>query len=208
MQLTTGAWAASILATGARLGVFTALETQPDTAENLAARASISPRGAQALLDGLTGLGLLTLSSGRYSNAPDTSAFLVKGKPTYMGGFAEVLLDDFPTWQKLPQAMKTGAPSAANPTDVADNPFWHVLVPAIAALSFPVAQLAAERLHIAQAGSISWLDVGGGSGVVGGLARRQPPGHRLSVGLAKRQQNRARLRRKFRRGRSVPKYRR
>src|SRR6202035_4810118 len=81
------------------------------------------------------------------------------------GAFAEVMLGDFGTWQKLPEAAKTGLPSAPNTSDVADNPFWHELVPAIAALSYPIAQMAAERLAIAQAGAVSWLDVGGGSGV-------------------------------------------
>ena len=48
---------------------------------------------------------------------------------------------------------------------MADNEFWHLLVPAIAALSFPVAQMAAERLSLPAAGTVSWLDVGGGSGI-------------------------------------------
>jgi SAM-dependent methyltransferase len=56
-------------------------------------------------------------------------------------------------------------PVALNTNEVPDNPFWHVLVTAIAPLSFPVAQVAAERLGLAAAGPISWLDVGGGSGV-------------------------------------------
>src|SRR5690349_24027228 len=43
--------------------------------------------------------------------------------------------------------------------------YWHKLVPAIATLSFPVAQMIAGRLGVANAGSIRWLDVGGGSGV-------------------------------------------
>jgi SAM-dependent methyltransferase len=110
-------------------------------------------------------MGLLILSEGRYRNSLDASVFLVEGKPSYLGGMAEVFLQDFPTWQGLPEAAKTGLPSAANDTEVEDNPFWHVLVPAIAALSFPVVQMAAERLHIAKAGTLSWLDVGGGSGV-------------------------------------------
>lgn len=165
MQIITGGWATSILGAAARLGMFSALEGNPDTAENVAKKTGISPRGAQALLDGLTGLGLLTLSEGLYHNTPDASVFLVKGKPSYMGGMAEVFLEDFPTWQKLPEAAKTGQPTAANDSDVADNPFWHLLVPAIATLSFPVAQMAAERLGIAKANAPSWLDVGGGSGV-------------------------------------------
>jgi len=165
MQIITGGWAISILGAAARHGIFNALEGNPDTAENVAKRTGISPRGAQALLDGLVGLGLLTLSAGRYQNTSDASFFLVKGKPSYLGDMAEVFLQDSATWQKLPEAAKTGLPSAPNTADVADNPFWHTLVPAIAALSFPVAQMAGERLGIAKAGAVSWLDVGGGSGV-------------------------------------------
>ena len=165
MQLITGGWACSILGAAARHSIFTVLEGNPDTTENIAKKAGISFRGAQALLDGLTGLGLLTLSGGRYQNSPDASFFLVKGKPSYLGAMAEVFLGDFGTWQKLPEAVKTGLPTAPHTSEMADNPFWHELVPAIAALSFPVAQIAANRLGIAQAGAVSWLDVGGGSGV-------------------------------------------
>jgi SAM-dependent methyltransferase len=165
MQIITGGWATSILGSAAQHGIFTALEGNPATAEDVAKTTGISLRGAQALLDGLTGLGFLTLSDGKYRNSPDASQFLVKGKSSYLGGMAEVFLQDFATWQGLPEAVKTGLPSARNTADVADNPFWHVLVPAIAALSFPVAQMAAERLGVAKAGAVSWLDVGGGSGV-------------------------------------------
>jgi ubiquinone/menaquinone biosynthesis C-methylase UbiE len=165
MQLITAGWTASILGAAARHGIFTVLEQQPDTAQGLAKRCSISERGAQALVDGLAGLGLLRLSNRHYENTPEASTFLVKGKPSYLGAMAEVFLEDFPVWQKLPDAVKTGEPTAPNTTDVAENPYWEVLVTAIAPLSFPVANLAAERLGIAAAGPISWLDIGGGSGV-------------------------------------------
>jgi ubiquinone/menaquinone biosynthesis C-methylase UbiE len=165
LQLITGAWATSILGAAVRHGLFTALERHPGGAEEIAKTAGISSRGAQALLDGLTGLGLLTLSGKTYQNTPEASAFLVKGNRSYLGGMAEVFLEDFGTWQKLPEAAKTGMPTAPHTTDVADNPFWHVLVTAIAPLSFPVARAAAERLALAAAGPVSWLDVGGGSGV-------------------------------------------
>jgi ubiquinone/menaquinone biosynthesis C-methylase UbiE len=165
MRFVTGGWATSILGAAARHGVFNCLEDGPATVEQVAKKADISVRGAQAVLDGLTGLGLLSLSGGRYQNTPDASAFLVKGKPSYLGGMAEVFTEDLTTWQKLPESVKTGRPVAAQTTDVADNPFWHVLVPAIASLSVPVAQAAAERLGLAKSGPVSWLDVGGGSGV-------------------------------------------
>jgi hypothetical protein len=165
MQLITGGWVASILGAAAQHGLFTALEEHPDNAAGIAKRLGISTRGAQALLEGLTGLGILTLASGRYQNTPEASAFLVKNKPSYLGAMAEVFLNDFGTWQKLPEAVKTGLPTAPNTTDMADNPFWHVLVTAIAPMSFPIAQIIAERLGLAAAGPVSWLDIGGGSGV-------------------------------------------
>jgi hypothetical protein len=165
MRLITGGWACSLVGAATRHGIFTTLEGSAETTTSVATKTGISTRGAQALLDGLTGLGLLTLSDGKYRNAPDASAFLVKGKPSYLGAMAELFLQDLETWQKLPEAVKTGTPATAHTTDVPDNPLWHELVPAIAALSFPVAQLAAERLGVAEAGEISWLDVGGGSGV-------------------------------------------
>jgi SAM-dependent methyltransferase len=182
MQIITGGWATSILGAAAQHGIFTALEGNPANMGAVAKKTGISERGAQALLDGLTGLGFLTLSNGLYQNSADASAFLVKGKPSYLGGMAEVFLQDFETWRNLPEAAKTGQPSARNTSDMVDNPFWHVLVPAIAALSFPVAQMAAERLGIAKAGAASWLDVGGGSGVWSAVwlgANKQAAGYQL-----------------------------
>jgi ubiquinone/menaquinone biosynthesis C-methylase UbiE len=165
MPIITGGWATAVLGSAARHGVCDALESEPDTAEGVARKTGISVRGAQAVLDGLTGFGLLTLSNGRYANTPEASTFLVKGKPSYLGGMAEVMSDGLSDWAKLPAAVKSGEPTASSTTDMEDNEFWHKLVPAIAALSFPVAQMAAERLGIAKAGAVRWLDVGGGSGV-------------------------------------------
>jgi len=89
----------------------------------------------------------------------------VKSKPAYFGAMAQVMTGSLGDWATLPEAVKTGNPSASSTADMADNEFWHELVPAIASLSFPVAQMAAERLGIAGAGNVRWLDVGGGSGV-------------------------------------------
>lgn len=165
MQFITGGWACTILGAGVRHGIFTVLEGNPDTMQNVATKTGISARGARALLDGLTGLGLLIQSGERYQNSPEAALYLVKDKPSYLGGMAEVMMDDLGTWQRMPEAVKTGLPTAPHTTDVEDNPFWHELVPAIAALSWPVAEIAADRLRLTNAGPVTWLDVGGGSGV-------------------------------------------
>jgi SAM-dependent methyltransferase len=68
-------------------------------------------------------------------------------------------------WPALPEVVRTGSPVMAGTLDVPDNPFWEELVPALAPLSAPVAMIAAETLRLAEAGEISILDVGGGSGI-------------------------------------------
>jgi hypothetical protein len=132
MRISSGGWAAAILAAGAEHAVFTHVEKGADTVDALAKQAAISPRGAGALLDGLAGLGLLTVANGHYRNTPDAAEFLVEGKRSYFRGFARVSLGEFAEWQTLPEAMRPGAPVVAGTTDVEENPFWETLVPAIA----------------------------------------------------------------------------
>jgi len=145
--------------------VFTRVEAGVDTVEALARDRGISPRGAAALLDGLVGLGFLTISNGKYRNSPDASEFLVEGKPAYFGGFPKTLLGELPDWSKLPDVVKSGVPEMNQTADLPENPFWEDLVPAIAVLAMPLVHAAAERLKLAEAGPISFLDVGGGSGI-------------------------------------------
>ncbi|HEY3204112.1 MAG TPA: methyltransferase [Thermoanaerobaculia bacterium] len=165
LQTATAGWAAAVLGAGVIHSVFTHVEGGIDTPEALADKADLSPRGAGALLDGLVSLGFLTVSNGRYRNAPDAAEFLVEGKQTYFGGFPKVMLAELSDWPALPDVVRTGKPTISETADLPENPFWEQLVPAIAILAVPVALAAAERLKLAEAGPVSILDVGGGSGV-------------------------------------------
>ena len=169
MQIASGGWALAILAAATHNSVFTHVDAGADTVEALAKKAGISARGAGALLDGCVGLGFLTVSGGRYRNAPDAAEFLVEGKPSYFGGFPKVLLAEFPDWVALPDVARMGRPKMTDTTDVPESPFWEELVPAIAVLAVPVALAAAQRLKLAQAGPVSIFDVGGGSGIYSAL---------------------------------------
>lgn len=165
VQVATGVWAAGILGSAASHSVFAHLEHGDDTAASLARSAGISERGAQTLLDGLLGLGLIGMCDGAYRNTAESSTYLVEGRPTYIGGFAKLMLAEAGNWSALPQVIQTGAPVLTETYDVADNPFWEELVPAIAPVSAVAARIAAESLRLAEAGAISILDVGGGSGI-------------------------------------------
>lgn len=164
IQIGTGGWASAVLATGVTHSIFTHIDRGADTVEAISRAAGLSPRGTGALVDGLVGLGFLTVSDGRYGNAPDAAEFLVEGKPSYFGGFPRFLFGEQADWLQLPEIVKAGRPKEAV-TEAPESPFWEVLVPAIAVLSMPVVHAAAEKLKIPAAGEISILDVGGGSGV-------------------------------------------
>jgi len=164
LQLATAYRGSAVFAAAAAHQVFTHLQRGAGTAAELAAAAGISARGAQVVLDGLLGLGLIALSDGRYANAPAAAAFLLEGAPGSLAGMAQLPQVMMPTWAKLAEAVKTGAPVTAQTTEAPDLAFWRLLVPAIAPLSYPAAKATIAALEVATLGPISILDVGGGSG--------------------------------------------
>ncbi|NUS12086.1 MAG: methyltransferase domain-containing protein [Streptomyces sp.] len=178
MQLANGYWATAILGAAASHALFTHLDAGADTAEQLAGKAGISQRGVQALLDGLVSLGLVELHGGSYRNTAEASTFLVEGRATCLSSFAKLKLAHMGSTVDLPDVVAAGGPTAAVTTEVADNPHWEEVVPAIAAQSVPVAMIAAEKLRIAEAGEISILDIGGGSGIYSAIWLESNPAAR------------------------------
>ncbi|GHI84870.1 methyltransferase [Streptomyces xanthophaeus] len=165
MSLINGYWATGVIGASATHSVFTHLEDGAGTAAEVATRAAISERGAQSLLDGLVSIGLVTLAEGRYSNTAEASDYLVDGKPASLAGFAKVKLNHTGSLINLPEVVRVGGPLEDAETDKADNLHWADIVPAIAAVSVPAATAGLDALGIREAGEISVLDVGGGSGV-------------------------------------------
>ena len=77
----------------------------------LADRLKLNKRGLRDFLDGLVALGMLTRSEGRYANTPETSLFLDRGKPSYVGGLLEMANARlYPFWSGLTEALRTGEP--------------------------------------------------------------------------------------------------
>ncbi|MBC2900338.1 class I SAM-dependent methyltransferase [Streptomyces cupreus] len=169
LRLINGYWATGVVGAAAGHSLFTHLEAGADTAAELAERAGIAERGAQTLLDGLVSVGLVQVHEGRYRNSPEASAYLVDGKPTSLSNFAKLKLKHMAGLAALPDVVRAGGPVRDAVVEVADNPHWEEIVTAIAAQSVPAATLAAEVLGLADAGAISILDVGGGSGVYSGI---------------------------------------
>jgi len=165
LRLINGYWVTGIIGVAATYSLFSHLDDGADTAAELAARAGISERGAQSLLDGLVSGGLVELHKGRYRNTPEASTYLVEGRPTSLSSFAKLKLKQMGALAGLPDVVRAGGPVTDPATEVADNPHWEEIVPAIAGQSVPAATIAAEVTGLAGAGEISILDVGGGSGI-------------------------------------------
>ena len=68
-------------------GIFTRLSQGPATAAAMADGSDLQPDRAETLLTALAGLGLVTVTDGRFANSPAAEAFLVKGAKHDFGDY-------------------------------------------------------------------------------------------------------------------------
>src|SRR4051812_32332734 len=94
LQIGFGFWASKTLLSAVELEVFSLLADGPKTGLELQGALGLHPRGTYDFLDTLVALGLLQRhgagETGKYSNTPSTSLFLVKQSAQYIGGILEM----------------------------------------------------------------------------------------------------------------------
>lgn len=104
-------WPAKTLLSAIEMGLFTELAHGPESFDSLSGRIGLHPRSARDFLDALVALGFLERSGDRYSNTPETSLFLDRKKPSYVGGILEMANHRlYPFWGHLTEALRTGQP--------------------------------------------------------------------------------------------------
>ncbi|HEY7306907.1 MAG TPA: methyltransferase [Bryobacteraceae bacterium] len=109
MQIGLGFWASKTLLSAVEMGVFTELSAGPEELGKLSGRLGLHSRSARDFLDALVALGFLQRSDGTYSNTSETSLFLDKHKPSYIGGVLEMANARlFGFWNHLTEALRTG----------------------------------------------------------------------------------------------------
>lgn len=90
---------------------FTELANGPREACDLIGALGLHARSAHDFLDALVALQLLDRKGSGYENTPETSLFLDKGKPSYVGGLLEMANARlYPFWGSLTEALVTGRP--------------------------------------------------------------------------------------------------
>lgn len=163
-RILDGALVQFALVAALEVRLFEHLAKGPATAADLAARAGVSERGVQALLDAFLALGLVDLEAGRYRNGTAADLMLVPGKPTYVGDEQGPMLRQQVQWlSRMTDAVRTGKPVVAidDPSVLA---FWTHLTPVIGRRNRPIAAQAVQELGLRD-GAPALLDVGGGMAV-------------------------------------------
>lgn len=115
METGLGFWASKILLTAVKLDLFSFLSGSDKTAAEISAALPLHPRGLYDFLDTLVALKFLNREgmgkTASYSNTAETSLFLDKAKPSYVGGILIMANDRlYPFWNNLGDALKTGEP--------------------------------------------------------------------------------------------------
>ena len=161
-----------------RCRVFDVLAKRKLTLGELAQTTGASSRGLAAIVGVLVGLGLLARDDAeRYALTTESEAFLVGGRPGFIGGsFRHACVQLLPNWLHLADIVRGGKPASMDSVGAERAPYFAEFVEALFPMSYPSARALAGALDLARAsGPVSVLDLGAGSGVWGiALAEASP----------------------------------
>jgi SAM-dependent methyltransferase len=154
-DLATAYMQARVLHEACERSVFTELEKQPGTPDELARRLSLHPLSTRMLLEALAAMGLITVHQGAYRNTRAASRFLVETSPLDQTEIIALYRRCTEQWERLGMALHCGH---VPPERSFDPRFIH----AMHCTAVVLAPLVARRLDLS--GVDRLLDLGGGPG--------------------------------------------
>jgi hypothetical protein len=146
-----------------RLGLFESLAMVPCSAQELADKLAVDPRGMSILLELLESLGYVQIRDGRYVNSPMTDSWMLDDSATsfkpafeyYSAALSEL-------WPGLSCTLEAGMPETNFYDWLADRPdlsqAYQKFMMSLARMSIPELQ----KSLVLPSGSVSALDIGGG----------------------------------------------
>jgi hypothetical protein len=149
---------------GMQLGVFTPLAGGPMTAAELSKSLGLRADKLSPLLQALVDADLLTLVGERFANTPEADAYLVKGRPTYMGGAHELYSDMWGAALGVAQSISSGVPHARHDFGVMSESELGAFFRGLHGGAMATGRQLATTFEFNRFRSL--LDVGGGSGGV------------------------------------------
>lgn len=180
MSLSTAFWDAQALLTANRIGVFEALTGDGLTIDALCERIAIKPRPARLLLNACVALDLLAADGEVYRNSPQSDAFLVPGKPGYLGNAIRYSDNLFDTWGQLEVALREDRPPMQTKTYTGeDQQITRDFVYGMHDRAVGIGRVLVEMIDLT--GRTKMLDVGGGPGTYSALFAERTPGLKSRV---------------------------
>jgi hypothetical protein len=115
LQIGMGFMASKTLLAAVELDLFTVLGAEAKTGSEIGDQLGLHRRSQYDFLDALVSLGLLERDGdgpgAAYRNTPETSVFLDRSKPSYVGGILEMANSRlYGFWNNLTEALQTGMP--------------------------------------------------------------------------------------------------
>jgi predicted O-methyltransferase YrrM len=101
LELVSAPYSIYVLFTANRLKIFTLLAEREMTVDEIAASTGARIRPLEGLLDVCVSLGLLRRQDDRYANSHMSDAYLVEGRPLYLGDIIEVQSIEAGYWERL-----------------------------------------------------------------------------------------------------------
>lgn len=152
------------------LEVFTAIGEGNTTAADLAKRCQTSEKGMRILCDYLTIMEMLTKQDNQYALTLDSSVFLDKRSPAYMGGATEFLCSPMLVdgAKYMADAVRKGGTAMPDDGTIGpDNPVWVKFARAMVPMMALPAQLMAKLVDPTADRKLRILDIAAGHGMFG-----------------------------------------
>jgi ubiquinone/menaquinone biosynthesis C-methylase UbiE len=111
-QLSDSVYSSFAMLAGMQLDLFTPLEEGPRTAEEIADTLGVQATKLRPLLHALVVAELLNVEDGLFANTPEADTYLVKGRPSYLGGGHELKLMLWEATLKTAATISAGEPQA------------------------------------------------------------------------------------------------
>lgn len=161
LEISGGYWKTCTLHTAVQLDVFTWIADQPLSADSVAEKLHANPRATAMLLNALAAMKLLNKSGHLYTNTPESSQFLSRESPAYMGYIIKHHHHLVPSWGQLDHAVMTGGPVRTRAMHSSDDARESFLMG-----MFNMAMMTAPRIvpAIDLTNRKTLLDMGGGPG--------------------------------------------
>ena len=169
------------------LDVFTAIQDGARTAKSIADVRGASERGIRILCDYLAMAGFLEKTAETYQLTAESTAFLSKHSPAFLGGTLQFLCTPelLKNFSVLSETIRRGTVAADGNTVSDANPIWVQFARAMVPMMMPAAHAIADLLDVQSAGPLRVLDIAAGHGIFGiTIAQRNPAAQIAAVDWA------------------------